>query len=305
MKLSCEKRTTSRYFQLLPGSRFRGNGFFILIAAVVLLALCSQAPGFDGAQLRGLSDTELLQRVRIYRCSIAEMDALLPELFRRFPAFEDRVKALAQLYLGAPYVVDPLAHEQADWLPYKETNCTMLVLYIEALANSRTMVQAREHMRLLHYRGGNVQYRSRYHFTEDRITDPANRYFSEATTRYASDANSLRRATLELNRKKDGSLLFGDRLGNWTKKVSLSYIPRDGFTPQLLSGLQRVTGIAFVKKENWDTGLIIGHEGLLIDGDLYHSSPKRGVVVEKNYLAACFPRSGWEGLLLFKLAPCR
>jgi|GEM_PF-800657 len=304
MKLSCEKRTTARYFQLMPGSRFRGNGIFILISAGMLLALCSQAPGFDAAQLHGLSDAGLLQRVRIYQCTTDEMDALLPELDRRFPAFEDRVKALAQLYLGAPYVVDPLTNEQADWLPYKEANCTMFVLYVEALANSRTMAQAREQMRLAHYRGGDVQYRSRYHFTEDRITDPANRYFAETTARCTRDAKKLRRVTLELNRKKDGTLLFGDRLGSWTKKVSIAYIPRAGFTPQLLAPLPRVLGIAFVKKENWDKGLIVGHEGLLIDGDLFHSSPKRGVVVEKNYFEAGFPKSGWEGMLLFKLAPC-
>jgi len=274
------------------------------MAAALLLIVCTQAAGLDGPQLHGLSDAELLQRVRIYRCSARAIDELLPELFRRFPAFEDRVKAISQLYLGAPYVVDPLANEMADWLPYKETNCTLLVLYVAALANSSTLEQAREHMRLLHYRGGTVRYSSRYHFTEDRITDPANRYFAEATARYVRDEKNLRQVTLELNRKKDGSLLFGGRLGDWTKKVSLAYVPRAGFTPPQLSQLPRVIGIAFVKKDNWDKGLIVGHEGLLIDGDLYHSSPKRGAVVEKNYLEAGFPKSGWEGMLLFKLAPC-
>ena len=277
----------------------------MLMAAGLLLAPSVQARGFDAAQLRGLSNTGLLQRVRIYQCSPEELDALLPELHRRFPDFEDRVKALAQLYLGAPYVADPLTDEQSDWLPYKEANCTMFVLYVEALANSLTMAQAREHMRLLHYRGGTVQYRSRYHFTEDRITDPANRYFAEATANYARDAKNLRRVTLDLNRAKDGSLLFGDRLGSWTKRVSLAYIPRDGFTPRMLAPLPRVLGMAFVKKENWDKGLIVGHEGLLIDGDLYHASLKRGVVREKKYLAAGFPKSNWEGMLLFKLAPCK
>jgi hypothetical protein len=85
--------------------------------------------------------------------------------------------------------------------------------------------------------------------------------------------------------------------------VVFFYIPRRGFTPQMLAPLPRVLGIAFVKKANWDQGLIVGHEGLLIDGDLYHASIKRGVVVEKKYLADCFPVSHWEGLLLFQLVP--
>ncbi len=115
-------------------------------------------------------------------------------------------------------------------------------------------------------------------------------------------AQSFRRISLELNRRKDGSLLLGNRLGTWTKKVEVSYIPRDGFTPGMLAQLPRVLGIAFVKKANWDKGLIVGHEGLLIDGDLYHASLKVGVVVEKNYLAARFPASPWEGMILFQLA---
>jgi hypothetical protein len=271
-------------------------------AACLLLFLSPAAWGFDTAQLRSFSEEELLRQVRVYRCTDRDMDILLPELHRRFPAFDGRVKALAQMYRGAPYVAEPLLHETADWLPYGSTNCTMYILYIEAFANSRCMAEAREHMRLLHYRGGMVGFAERYHFTEDRITDPANKYFTETTEKYVRDAQSLRRISLELNRRKDGSLLFGDRLGRWTKKVALPYIPRAGFTPGMLAPLPRVLGIAFVKKANWDKGLIVGHEGLLIDGDLYHASLKGGVVVEKNYLAARLPSSPWEGIILFQLA---
>jgi hypothetical protein len=271
-------------------------------AACLLLFMCPSAWCFDTAQLRSFSGEELVQQVRVYRCSDKDLDVLLPELHRRFPAFDDRVKALAQMYRGAPYVADPLKNETANWLPYSDTNCTMYILYIEAFANSRCMAEAREHMRLLHYRGGRVGFAGRYHFTEDRLTDPANKYFAETTEKYVHDARSLRRIGIELNRRKDGSLLFGDRLGTWTKKVALSYIPRAGFTPGMLTPFPRVLGIAFVKKANWDQGLIVGHEGLLIDGVLYHSSLKGGVVVEKNYLAARFPSSPWEGMILFQLA---
>ena len=272
-------------------------------AACLLLGLCPAAWCLEAAQLRSLPSAELVQQVRVQQCTDKELDALLPELQRRFPVFEDRVKALAQMYLGAPYVADPLTSEAADWFPYRDANCTMYILYIEAFAGSRCTAEAREHMRLLHYRGGRVGFTGRYHFTEDRITDPANTYFAEATEKYVRDPQSLRRIALELNRKKDGSLLFGDRLSRWTKKVALSYIPRAGFTPQMLSPLPRVMGIAFVKKANWDQGLIVGHEGLLIDGDLYHSSVKRGVIVEKNYLKAGFPVSQWEGIILYQLVP--
>ena len=276
----------------------------ITVAAVcLLLCLCQTAWCLDAAQLRSLPWTQLAQQIRIQRCTDKELDALLPDLQRRFPLFDDRVKALAQLYLGAPYVTDPLINETADWFPYSATNCTMYVLYIEAFANSRCTAEAREHMRLLHYRRGTVGFAERYHFTEDRITDPANTYFAEITGKYVRNPHVLHEIALELNRKKDGSLLFGDRLGGWTKKVAFSYIPRTGFTPRMLTPLPRVLGIAFVKKANWDQGLIVGHEGLLIDGDLYHCSLKRGVIVEKNYLKAKFPASQWDGMILYRLIP--
>ncbi len=282
---------------------FRLSIVFGALVSGACLAVAIPAYGLDAEQIRTCSDTMLLKQVRIARCGTKDMDALLPELQRRFPVFESRVAAIAQLYKGAPYVADPLADEPRDWLPYRETNCTMFVLYVEALANSRTMAQAREHMRDLHYRGGVVRYGSRYHFTEDRITDPANRYFTESTSNSVRDPKILRQLTIELNRKKDGSLLFGDRLGTWTRAVSLSYVPRHGFRPGMLAGLGRVTGVAFVKKENWGKGLAVGHEGLLIDGDLYHSSPERGVVVERQYLSAGYLKSPWEGMILFRLEP--
>ena len=272
-------------------------------AMCLLLGLCPAAWCFDAAQLRSLSSAQLVQQVRVQQCTDKELDALLPELQRRFPLFDDRVKALAQLYLGAPYVTDPLTSETANWLPYGATNCTMYILYIEAFANSRCIAEAREHMRLLHYRSGKVGFTERYHFTEDRISDPANTYFAEITGACVRDPHSLARVALELNRKKNGTLLFGDRLGGWTKKVAFSYIPRTGFTPQMLAPLPRVAGIAFVKKANWDQGLIVGHEGLLIDGDLYHSSVRGGVIMEKNYLKAGFPVSQWDGIILFQLVP--
>ena len=44
-----------------------------------------------------------------------------------------------------------------------------------------------------------------------------------------------------------------------------------------------------------------GSTGLLIDEDLYHSSPGRGVIVKKNYLATAFAESDWEGMILYRL----
>jgi len=254
-----------------------------------------------GENYQSLTGTQLLNTVKIYTCTEAQLDMLLPELYRRYPDFNSRIRAVAALYRGAPYVSDPLTDEMHNWLPYTQTNCTMYVLYVTALANSRSYRQALNHMRMLHYRRGAVGFKNRYHFTEDRITDPANAYFSEATKKYVENPSCLQKITMKLNRKKGGGYLFGGRLGGWSKKVTLSYIPRQGFKPAMLKKLPEVTGIAFVKKDNWDKGLIVGHEGLLIRGDLYHSSPQKGVCIIKNYVAHAFAGSPWEGIIFFTI----
>jgi hypothetical protein len=69
----------------------------------------------------------------------------------------------------------------------------------------------------------------------------------------------------------------------------------------MLKNLPEAVGVALVKKSNWGKGIIVGHEGLLIEGDLYHASPSSGVVVIKDFLTAGFPQSKWEGLILFSI----
>lgn len=239
---------------------------------------------------------------RIYQLSPAELDILLPTLQREFPGKNERLKVLADLYQGAsPYCADPLSEEQKDWFPFKETNCTLLVLYVTAFLNSSSMAEAREHMRLLHYRGGRVGFKDRYHFTADRITDPKNRYFTVCTAACLKDPKRLKKISLVLNRRSDGKSFFNGRLDHWKKKVVLDYLPREGFSPDMLKPLPDAVGVAFIKKANWEKGIIVGHEGLLIDGDLYHSSPPEGVQVVKNYLSSVFPDSGWEGLVFFNI----
>lgn len=258
----------------------------------------------DYNNLQQLSNEEFVTKVNIYDTTPADLDKVLAELKRRYPNHDDRIKAIAQMYVGANYYTEPfVVDEKTNWFPYDKTNCTMFVLYTTAMLNSGTYQEALEHMRFLHYRGGVVDYKNRYHFTEDRISDPNNQYFTNVTEQYVKDPSALGTVTLTLNKKADGTLLFGDKLGTWTREVTMKYIKREGFKPEMLKALPKAIGVAFVKKSNWKIGVIVGHEGLLIDGgDLYHSSsPTTGLILSKNYLANEFANSSWEGMFLFTL----
>ncbi|MCP4713616.1 MAG: DUF1460 domain-containing protein [Deltaproteobacteria bacterium] len=241
------------------------------------------------------------QNRKIYMLSEDQLDRLLPELHTTCPLFNDRLAEIVKLYLGASYCTDPLTAEETNWFPHAKPNCTMLVLYAAALANGKTYAGAREHMRLLHYRGGAVGFAARYHFTSDRITDEANRYFNDITAGCVKNPVLLQPINLTLNKKKDGSSFFGGRLGNWSREVTVRMVSRKGFSMQNIKQLSPIVGVAFVKKVNFDKGIIVGHEGLLIDGDLYHASPGKGVVVVKDYLAGEFAASSWTGLLFFSI----
>ena len=238
--------------------------------------------------------------------SPAALDLLLAGVQARHPDFDDRVTVLASRYLGCTvYATDPLHAETIDWFPYRQTNCTLLVLYVAALANSHSLAEAREHMRRLHYRNGRVSFASRYHFTADRITDPDNAYSQECTAQLVRSPDHVRRVSCVLNQRQDGTPTFAGRLHGWQRRVSLAYVPREHFVPDLLRPLPSVIGVAFLKRANWPAGILVGHEGLLVQGDLLHSSPGRGVCLQPHYLERHFAASDWEGVCFFRLLPVR
>lgn len=271
----------------------------ILISAIFLLTGIAAAA--DLSKMTQMNNEEF-QKIKIFELNPQELDKVLGELHRRFPNHDDRLKAIANMYVGASYYTEPFTNEEVEWMPYSKTNCTMFVLYSSAFVNSRTYADALAHMKQLHYRDGVVNFKNRYHFTSDRISDPANKYFTNVTEQYVVNPATLPEVTLTLNKKSNGELLFGDRLGDWTRTVTMKYIPRIGFSPEMLKTLPRTIGVAFVKRSNWKIGVIVGHEGLLIDGDLYHSgSPSTGLYVIEDYLNTEFLNSGWEGMFLFTL----
>ena len=239
---------------------------------------------------------------RIYNALPSDLNLLLPKLKNEFPDKNRRLKALADMYMGAfPYCADTLTEESRNWFPYRQTNCTLFVLYLAAFMNSSSFEEACEHMRLLHYRNGIVGFKGRYHFTADRITAPENRYFSENTLKYVKNRSELKNISLVLNRTSEKKSFFKGRLDHWKRAVSVDYIPREGFSTEELKDLPEVIGIAFIKRSNWGKGIIVGHEGLLINGDLCHSSPSSGVNIIKNYLSIEFAGSKWEGIVFFSI----
>ncbi len=275
--------------------------FFVILVGVIFMPNRTIAAAVDFTQLESLTDQEFVELVNIYQADHRQLDLILIELHRRFPIKEDRLKAIAEMYLGAKYYTEPFVDELADPLPYTRTNCTMFVIYAATFLNSSSYDKALENVKKIHYHDGLVGYKTRYHFTTDRITDPENRYFTEATEQYVSDPSVLWKVSINLNVKQSGGYLL-EGLDGWSKPVTVKYIRRKDFTVDKLKYLPRTLGVAFVKKSNWPIGVVVGHEGILIDGDLYHSgSPSTGLYRIDNYFSEVFPGSDWEGVIFFQI----
>lgn len=262
---------------------------------------CPILAAVDFHQLPALTDEEFQQEIKIYGLDESELALILPELQKRFPDKADRLKAIAEMYLGAEYFSQPFVDELAKPLSYRRTNCTMFVIYATTFLNSSSYQEALTTVKNVHYRDGIVGYQTRYHFTTDRISDPNNPYFSAVTEKYVADQSILWQVSLNLNVKDTGGYLL-TKLHNWSQPMTIQYIKRSNFSVDKLKALPRTLGVAFVKRSNWPLGVVVGHEGILIDGDLYHSgSVATGLHKIEDYFREVFPKSPWEGVIFFHI----
>lgn len=274
--------------------------FGLLLVGLVFYLTQPIIAAVDLTNITSLSNEEFQQQMKIYQLTESELGLILSELQRRFPDKADRLKAIATMYLGAEYFTQPFLDELAKPLAYQRTNCTMFVIYATTFLNSASYQEALATVKQVHYRDGLVGYKTRYHFTTDRIRDPKNPYFTLVTEKYVTDPSILGEVSLNLNVKANGEYLL-NKLDGWSKPMTIKYIKRTNFFPDKLSDLPRTLGVALVKRSNWPIGVVVGHEGILIDGDLYHSgSVKTGLHKIDNYLSV-FAESQWEGIIFFQI----
>ena len=217
-----------------------------------------------------------------------EVTELLPEFHERFPEFSDRLKAINIWRIGTPYGIFKLGEEiDPDLDPILRidtSDCTVHVLTSLAFSTSSTWSETREKMIDIHYKPdiNNRKvptYKSRWHYTSDRIKN--NPYTIDITESIIQREN-MDSVTIVLNKKSDGSE-FLDL--NWTFKNKIYFIPTNQINESLLSKLPGVCGAAFVRKSYFKNGIVIAHEGVLIDNkDLIHASSDKKKTVKENFI---------------------
>ncbi len=238
-----------------------------------------------------------------------EVSELLPKFKEKYPDFEDRLKALTLWRVGTPYEEFKLGEEiPPDTDPLFRldmSDCTVHVLTTLVLAQSTDWQQAREHITKIHYKmntdGQHIPiFTSRWHFTSDRLlSNPS----TVNITDNIIDDKYFKKIELILNKKQDGSPLLGM---DWSKEIQLSYIPSEFISLDLLDKLPQVCGIAFVRESYIKNGLIIAHEGILLDKiNLVHASSDSGQTVKVNFMDYYFygKKPNFDGIMVYRFVP--
>jgi len=273
---------------------------FIFVTILIFLTICS-------SKVDNQKWIETLPKP--WLLSEGEVSDILPEFHKRYPYFEDRLKAITTWRIGTLYEIFKLGEETLpDTDPIIRldvSDCTVHVLTSLSFAQSKTWEEARDNLIKIHYKtdvDGNhtPMYKSRWHFTSDRIL--SNPYTVNITNEFVNTSD-LESVDLTLNVKENGSELLDL---DWSRKIQLSYIPNTKIDIKLLEKLPIVCGIAFVKKSYFKDGLAIAHEGILIDQqDLIHASSFAGKTVRADLLDYYFEDENplFDGIMIYKFVP--
>ena len=240
--------------------------------------------------------------------SSEELDLYLPRFHKMHTDYHDRLIALNLWRVGTPYGIFCLGEEQGvdpdPIIRFDTSDCTVHVLTTIALAESNSFQHAKDVMINIHYKPNQYgkstpTYRSRWHFTSDRLL---NHPITVDITSKISSPNDLETINIELNKKENGSQFLD--LG-WTSVESIDYIPIEKLSDDMLANLPSICGAAFVKKDFFKNGIVIAHEGYVVNGkDLIHASSieKKTVNVDLfSYLKKDEQSFRFDGIMFFDI----
>tara|TARA_B100001964_G_scaffold98766_1_gene110335 strand:- start:1105 stop:1941 length:837 start_codon:yes stop_codon:yes gene_type:complete len=272
---------------------------YIFVISFLIISCTTQADPFKWVDT--IPDPWLL--------SETEFEFYLPQFHERFPNYYDRMKALNLWRVGTPYGLFCLGEESGKdndpLLRADSSDCTVHVLTTIAFAESFTWQNARDAMVDIHYKmdenGEKIPtYISRWHYTSDRILHHDR---TMDITSSVAHKNDLEKVEIELNKKEDGSE-FLDL--NWSSNESIYYIPSEKINENILLKLPQVCGVAFVKRKYFKLGIVIAHEGYIIDKtNLIHASSEFKKTMNVNFIDYYFENGEpkFDGVMFYKINP--
>ena len=238
-----------------------------------------------------------------------EISEILPQFQQKFPDFHDRLKAFALWQVGKPYELFCLGEETGEdkdpIFRLDVSDCTVHVLTSLASVQSLSWNEAKINLINIHYKPNEngisiPTYKSRWHYTTDRIQDhPSTRNITLGLL----PNDQLKTVTITLNKKTDGKT-FLDL--DWQKPTSIQYISSENLNSKVLENLPNVAGVAFVRESYFKMGLVVAHEGMVIDQkNIIHASAEYGETVSMDFMEYYFREEGplFDGVLFYSFHP--
>jgi hypothetical protein len=208
--------------------------------------------------------------------------------------------------VGTPYEIFKLGEgiepDPDPIIRFDVSDCTGHNLTTLAAARSNSWDEALDNMISIHYKPDSTgikrpSYLSRWHFTVDRITANPN---TVDITQSLLPRTMLDSVNITLNQKEDGTEFL--ELG-WQRNLTVYYIPNSRINAELMAKLPPIVGVTFVKQKYFKLGIVMGHEGMIIDGKyLVHASQSAGKTVKLDFLDYYFPDDGafFNGIMIFE-----
>ena len=234
-----------------------------------------------------------------------QISDILPQFHKKFPDFHDRLRAFALWQVGKPYELFCLGEESGEdkdpIFRLDVSDCTVHILTSLASAQSYSWQDAKNTLIDIHYKPSDdgisiPTYKSRWHFTTDRIQDNPS---TKNITSSLINNKELMTVSLTLNKKENGDEFLNL---NWQKPTTVQFIPNKLIDKDLLYKLPSITGVAFVKKSYFKMGLVVAHEGMIIDNkNIIHASSEFGKTVMMDFMEYYFLDDGprFDGILIF------
>tara|TARA_B100001939_G_scaffold185855_1_gene160071 strand:- start:511 stop:1356 length:846 start_codon:yes stop_codon:yes gene_type:complete len=244
-----------------------------------------------------------------WKISEEEFTRIIPMFHKKFPDFHDRLKAFSSWQIGTPYKIFCLGEEiDPDPDPIFRldvSDCTVHILTNLASIQSQSWEESKSKIIKIHYKENEKgiavpNYKDRWHFTTDRIQkNPSTRDI----TRSVAATKDLERIDITLNEKNNGKEFLD--LG-WQRKTTAYFIPSDKISMKVMSNLPEVVGVAFVKRSYFKMGLVVAHEGIIVDQkDIIHASQEFEKTVQMNFMEYYFENESprFDGIMLFSFHP--
>ena len=238
-----------------------------------------------------------------------DFEYYMARIHEKYSEFDSRLIAINLWRVGTPYGLYCLGEEnEKDDDPiirYDSSDCTVHVLTTLAYANSYSLEDARKSMIEIHYKvnENNVKvpsYNYRWHFTSDRILNhPMNVNITESII----NPQYIERVDIELNKKQNGQLFLDI---DWSLNETISFIPSGKINVDVLKNLPSVCGIAFVKKDYFKLGIVMAHEGYVLNrSNLVHASSELKKTVNVDLLDYIKKDGNYrfDGAMFFELDP--